>query len=280
MTLQVTVVSILIIFMAAVVYCVAPGKMTPEAKKAAQDFYGLNCAHRGLYTENQQVPENSMPAFIAARDGGYGVELDVQLSKDGQTVVFHDKDLKRACGIDATVGSLDWKELSALPLFGTRECMPLLSDVLDTLGDTPVIVELKPTGVSNVKLCEETLKIIRARGRRLCVESFDPRICAWFRKNAPDLLRGQLSCPPREIVGLSKVSALILGNLLINYMSRPHFIAYSNTPRPLTVRLCHAMKPMKVIWTVQPKHDIAQCEKENDTVIFEHHTPVPRYREV
>ena len=261
------------------VYCVAPGKTTPEAKKTAEIFSGLNCAHRGLHTEDQQVPENSLPAFAAARKEGYGVELDVHLSKDEQVVVFHDDDLKRVCGVDKPVKSLDWQELSALSLFGAKECIPLLSDVLKVLDDTPVIVELKSAGANNAKLCKKTLDILRAEGRQWCVESFDPRVVAWFRKNAPDVLRGQLSCPPREFDTISKPKAFLLGNLLMNFMSRPHFIAYNTDPRPFTVWLCRVMKPINVIWTVSPENDIDRCEKENDTVIFEYYKPAPRYRE-
>jgi len=270
---------LILIIVAVVIFCVAPGKMTAEAKKMAKAFQGLNCAHRGLHTENQQIPENSLPSFEAARKAGYGVELDVQLSKDGQVVVFHDDDLKRACGVDKLVNSLNWEELSTLPLFGTQECMPLLVTALDVLGDAPVIVELKPAGANNAKLCTEVLKIMRTYGKRWCIESFDPRIVGWFRKNAPDVLRGQLSAPPAKFDTLSKGKAFLLGNVLLNFISRPHFLAYNTAPPTLIVKLCKAMKPMNVAWTVRPGHDIAKHEKENDCVIFEYYMPTPLYKQ-
>jgi glycerophosphoryl diester phosphodiesterase len=272
------VIGIVLIFLAALIFCIAPGKMSPEAKKTAKIFYGLNCAHRGLHSEDQKIPENSLPAFAAARQGKYGVELDVQLSKDNQVVVFHDDDLLRVCGVDARVNSKTFYELSELKLLDTEDKIPLLTEVLEVLGDTPVIVELKSAGSMNTKLCEETLKILRERGIHWCIESFDPRVGAWFRKNAPDVLRGQLSCPPTKFSGISKIQSILLGNLLTNFMSRPHFIAFSNTRRPLTVKLCHTMKPMKIIWTVLPTADIEECERENDAVIFEYYEPSPTYR--
>ena len=271
------IVGLLVVLTAAIIYCVAPGKISPEAKKTARIFYGLNCAHRGLHSEDKQVPENSISAFRAAVKGNYGVELDVQLSKDAQVVVFHDDDLKRICGIDAMVKSKDWKELSTLKLLGTDECIPLLTDVLKVLGETPIIVELKSAGPDNKKLCEETLKIMREHGQCWCIESFDPRICAWFRKNAPDVLRGQLSRPPKNMEGISSTAALLLGNLLTNFMSRPHFVAYEKSRHPLTVRLCKAMKPINVTWTIRPYDDIKKCEKENATIIFEFYKPEPRF---
>jgi len=269
---------IFVLLTALLVFCVAPGKMTAEAKKASQVFYGLNCAHRGLYTKDQQIPENSIPAFSAARHGSYGVELDVQFSKDEQVVVFHDDDLKRVCGVDKPVNSMDFNELSALCLFDSNKRIPLLTEVLKELGDTPVIVEIKSFCPNYIKLCEDTLKLMRAYGQRWCVESFDPRVVAWFKKNAPDIFRGQLSRPPGSLAGVSKPASLLFGYLLTNFLSRPHFIAYENTTYPLTVRLCRAMKPIKVVWTVIPDHDIKRCEKENDTVIFEHYEPLPRFK--
>jgi len=271
-------IGLVLLLAAALVFCIAPGKMTPEAKKTSKHFYGLNCAHRGLHTQDKQVPENSIAAFEAAAKGNYGVEVDVQLSKDGQVIVFHDDDLKRMCGIEARVNSKDWQELSTLQLHGTNECIPLLTDVLQVLGDAPVIVELKIARPYNDKLCEETLKILREHGQTWCVESFDPGICKWFRKNAPDVLRGQLSRRPKNMEGLTYTPAFLLGNLLTNFISRPHFIAYEKSRHPLTVKLCRAMKPMNVIWTVKPEHDIKKCEKENDTIIFEYYTPAPRFK--
>jgi len=74
----------------------APGKAKKD-KKAP--FMGRNFAHRGLHSEDKTVPENSLEAFRQARDAGYGMELDVQLSKDGEVVVFHDDTLERICGV-------------------------------------------------------------------------------------------------------------------------------------------------------------------------------------
>lgn len=272
------IIGIILAVFAASMFCIAPGRMTMAAKRTSEAFSGLNCAHRGLYTEDQTVPENSLPAFAAARDSGYGVELDAQLSSDGQVIVFHDDDLKRVCDVDKPVNTLAWEELRLLRLFGGAERIPLLSEVLDELGETPVIVELKSAGANNPLLCQKTYEVLQDRGKCWCIESFDPRVVAWFRGNCPDILRGQLGDRPRSYETQPKATAFLLGNLLTNFISRPNFIAYSTQSRPITVRLCMAFRPMKVVWTVHPEHDTDLLEKDNDTVIFEYYTPKPRFR--
>ena len=84
----------------ALMFAAAPKKASDEEKRK---FAGRYYAHRGLHTEDMTVPENSLAAFRQAVEAGYGMELDVQLSKDGRVVVFHDDDLKRACGVDMRV---------------------------------------------------------------------------------------------------------------------------------------------------------------------------------
>ena len=73
----------------------------PSREKAAP-FAGRNYAHRGLHSRDKSVPENSLAAFRLAAEAGYGIELDIQLSKDGEVVVFHDDTLDRVCGAFGT----------------------------------------------------------------------------------------------------------------------------------------------------------------------------------
>ena len=253
-------------------FLVAPGRSRADARAP---FLGRACAHRGLYAADQGVPENSLTAFAAARAAGYGVELDVQLSKDGDVVVFHDDDLLRACGVNARVDALTTKELFALRLFGTGERMPLFAEAMDALGpDTPVIVELK-SGPNNDALCRKTLGLLRGISGTYCVESFDPRIVAWFRRHAPDLLRGQLVMPVSFYEG-SRLTAFLLGNLLLNFLARPQFIAREASLRAPSLSLCLLMRPMRVVWTVRPEHDDARLFRENDAMIFEHFRPAAK----
>ena len=250
----------------------APGK---SEKAQREPFQNRNFAHRGLHTRDKTVPENSLNAFRLAADAGYGMELDVQLSLDGEVVVFHDDTLSRVCGVDARVDELPLSELQSLSLCGTDQTIPLFSQVLKTVGGrTPIIVELK-NGRRNRELCEKTLALLRSYKGQVCIESFNPFIVAWFRFHAPDLLRGQLAMRPKRYQGegMSPLKGFLLGNTLLNIAARPQFIAYRIEPRPLAVRLSEAMGAMRVGWTA---HD-PLAEEDHDAVIFEFYRPKTHY---
>lgn len=254
-------------------FLVAPGR-APEEKKAP--FLGANIAHRGLHTRDRAVPENSLAAFRAAVERGYGIELDVHITTDGRLVVFHDDSLWRMCGLEKCIDECSWEELQGLRLAGTEEQIPLLAQVLALVGGkTPIVLELK-RGPRNRALCEEVRTLLRNYEGDVCVESFDPRIVRWWRKNAPEVLRGQLSCPQQQFSeALSRPKAAILSRLLTNFLCRPQFVAYGlEGKKPWTVRLCEAMGAMKVCWTSHtPSH-----EDDNDTVIFEFYRPMRRFK--
>ncbi len=248
----------------------APGKADREQKKP---FRGRNYAHRGLHSEDKSVPENSLEAFDKAASAGYGIELDVQLSRDGQVVVFHDDELKRVCGDPRRVDEVDWSELKEMKLCGTEQTVPLFSTVLETVnGRSPLIVELK-TGRRNDELCRKTCETLAGYKGNYCIESFDPRIVAWFRKNAPEIIRGQLAAPASEYKN-KKPLPFLLSHVLLNVIARPHFIAYKIGRRPLSVRISELMGAMKVGWTSTDPGS----EKGRDAVIFEHYRPEVFYK--
>ena len=253
-------------------FMTAPGRPKKQQKNV---FMGRNIAHRGLHDIEKGIPENSLAAFEAAAAAGYGVELDVQLSKDGQVVVFHDDDLLRVCGVDARVDSLTFAELSQLRLLGTDEKIPLFSEVLSCIrGRGPMIVELK-TGKHNKELCRKTCDLLRCYVGEYCIESFNPFIVRWFKKHAPHVLRGQLAAPKEDYQGSQKpLIGWMLSRTLFNFLCRPQFIAYKIGKKPFTVRLAEFLGAIKVGWT---SHECAN-EKDYDTVIFELYKPNRKFK--
>lgn len=269
--------------LALLLYASLPGRCSPQAFRP---FLGRNFAHRGLhtgYTEDQPdtrsntavaIPENSMAAFRAAVQGGFGIELDIQLSADGQVVVFHDDDLERVCGAPDRVDSYTYAQLRQFRLLGSREGIPLFTYVLEQVdGKAPIIIELK-RGPNNEQLCRAAYDILQSYKGSYCIQSFDPFIVRWFRKNAPGVVRGLLSAPPRELD--SGISGCLLGWGLTQFLCRPQFISYKAVPRPVLIRFAQLFC-YRAVWTVTPALNRRALQRYNDILIFEGYRPAPRF---
>ena len=252
-------------------YAIAPGRYN---KGLETPFIGRHFAHRGLHSGDHKIPENTMPAFKAAIENGYGIELDVQLTKDEKVIVFHDHDLKRACGIPKRICDLTYAQLNTIPLFGSTETAPLFTDVLKTIDSrVPLIVELKD-GPKYKLLCAKTAALLDHYAGNYCVQSFDPRIVGWFRKHRPHVFRGQLVTYRADYKGISPLMAALLSCGLLNFMSRPHFIDHNLAPKTITIKGAEKLGAMRCCWTAHEEGH----EKENDFVIFEGYKPEPRYQ--
>ena len=260
-----------VVFLAVWIFLVMP-KTSGRDRRAP--FEGRAFAHRGLYEKDQSVPENSLPAFRRAVEAGYGAELDVQMTSDGEVVVFHDDDLKRGCGIDGRICDMTLEEVRALRLFGTDEQIPLFSDVLDIFGGKqPLIVELK-YAPNWEPLSEKTRQMLAAYGGPACVESFHPAIVRYFRQKDPDRVRGQLAMAARSYsASTPKPLAFAASRLLTNVLTRPDFVAYGLGLKTVSARLCEALGAMKVCWTAHGAENHARRMQENDAVIFEYYRP-------
>lgn len=257
----------------ASLFLLAPGT---SSRRQREPFMGTNVAHRGLHSRDKSVPENSLEAFRLAAEAGYGIELDVQFSKDKQVVVFHDDTLDRVCGVHARVDELTYDELKELRLCGSDQIIPLFTEVLGVIrGRSPIICELK-NGRNNRELCEKTYEIISGYRGDICVESFNPMIVAWFRFHAKDLLRGQLAQPTRfyDAETMSAPLAYALGHTLFNCLARPQFIAYRIGFRPLSVRMSELLGAMRVGWTSHEPRN----ESGRDIVIFEFYRPKVKFK--
>jgi len=238
-------------------------------------FERWNYAHRGLHTEDKTIPENSLTAFQRAAEKGYGAELDVQLTKDGQVVVFHDDTLNRVCHVDGRVDAYTLAELKKMSLCNTKETIPLFTEVLEIFGqgNGPLIVELK-TGPNNNELCEKTYEILKSYKGVYCIESFNPLIVKWFKDHAPEVVRGQLASQINDYKDQNIFLKFLLSRCLFSIVNHPHFIAYRKGKRPYLVRRQFAHGAMAVAWT---SHEPDVEQQTNDAVIFEFYEPNPRY---
>lgn len=230
-------------------------------------------AHRGLH-DKPTVPENSMAAFRRAVERGYGSELDIHLMKDGNLAVIHDASLKRTAGTDVRIEDLTAEDLHRYVLEDSAEHIPLFQEVLELYaGRAPLIVELKPERGNHKELAAAAAELLDGYTGAYCIESFDPRAVAWFRRHRPDVCRGQLSQNfmqhPEGVK--SPVLRFLLTHLLLNVLSRPDFVAYRVEDRNLWSYRLHRTvhRPHTAWWTLQRAEELQTARRENAAGIFE-----------
>lgn len=219
--------------------------------------------HRGLYDNAAGIFENSLEAFDRSCQHGYGIELDVQLSKDNQVVVTHDYDLKRLYDVECKVRSISADRLKKDYNITTLEEVLRLVD-----GQVSLMIELKSMNSENDLLCKLVLELLEKYSGDFCIESFDPRIVRWFKKHAPHIQRGQL------IMKMDEYGFLPLGyfiaNCWANKFTTPHFIALRKdvAKTPKTKKFYRKQGVPIVGWTLHEDD-----ENWYDAFIFEHYLP-------
>lgn len=251
-------------------------------------WIGRHYAHRGLHNDKHVVPENSMAAFKLAVDHGFGIELDVQLTKDRVPVIIHDYTVKRVCRVsdhtskeqltflDKKVKELTLSELHQLNLYESKEQVPTLESVLNMVnGKVPLIIEFKVEN-HDTSVCDVAIPLLDQYKGVYCIESFNPLVLLWFKKNRPNVMRGQLSSnliKDKEEGG--KFTYYILSRLLLNFITKPDFIAYNHIhTNMLSYRICKYLYRIPTFaWTISSQSLLDNNKKWFDYFIFEQFIP-------
>ena len=254
--------------------------LQPRRGQPGWDKLGpVRYAHRGLHDLEQGRPENSMAAFRAAVEGGFGAELDLHLMADGRLAVVHDSDLTRVCGRKVCIEDLTAGDLKDYPLQGTTETIPLFEDVLALFeGKTPLVVELKVERGNAGALTDAAMALLAGWNGTYCVESFHPGVLLRLKARYPDVIRGQLSqnfMKASEVGGLSLPARFMMTNLLTSAFTKPDFIAYNCLDRQnVSLRLTKKLYGVhEVAWTVRDEETMERLEAEEVPVIFEKFVP-------
>ena len=250
-------------------YMIAPAP-TPES---ARRLTGYKFAHRGLFSRPKRIPENSMQAFCRAARRGYGIELDIHLTRDGDVAVIHDTSLLRTAGKDVPVTELSVTEIKSYFLEKTGERIPMLAEVLSEIrGSVPLLIELKVDDNNFARLCDAAMAKLRDYKGEYALQSFDPRAVRYLKKRYPHIIRGQLAgFLRRGGDNLHRFLDFGLRNLLSNFLTRPHFISYRvQDSHEFSISVCRKLfHPPEFNWTIRSAEEMKQAEENGAIAIFE-----------
>ena len=267
-----------IVFILALLYLVM---IMPNLRHKPQEeeFRKWLYAHRGLHDNTSDAPENSLAAFRKAVEAGYGIEMDIQLTKDKMPVVFHDFTLNRICGVEGKVRDYTYEELQQFRLCNTEERIPRLVDALNVVGGkVPLIVEFK-IETMDISLCPIADKLLKKYTGLYCMESFHPQAVRWYRMKRPEVVRGQLSDAFIKSGEFHGPISFVLQNLMFNFWTKPDFIAYNCQFQGMLARkICRGFyHNMSAAWTVKSKEQLEEMRNHFDIFIFD--SFVPRKKE-
>lgn len=240
-----------------------------------QDYKWLTdvyVAHRGLFDNEGGIPENSLPAFERAAANNFAIETDVQMTKDGVLVVFHDDTLTRMTGAEGNLRDKTYEEIQQLHLLNTKYTIPTFEQFLSAAKGVNLVVEIKThDDIGEVE--QKTYDALKNYQGNYCIESFNPFIVRWFKLHAPEVIRGQLSCS-FEGTNFSAIKRWLLRELKLCKWNGSQFVAYDAA----TIRSCKAVKRFAktipiLCWTVKSQAQYDDLHDCFDNMIFDSFIP-------
>ncbi len=236
-------------------------------------------AHRGLHDAAAGVIENTRSAVVSACEAGYGIELDLQLSADGEAMVFHDDVLERLTEARGAIASLASPELKSITFHATADRMLTLGELCDLVnGRAPLLLEMKSRFDGDLRLVSRTAHVLNAYGGPVAVMSFDPDQVIELRGIAPHLVRG-IAASRRydhpKWKGLPRATIRRMAYFLHVPQSRPHFVAYGIEDLPALPALAARWilgLPL-LTWTVRTAEERRRAARWADQIIFEGFRP-------
>lgn len=221
-------------------------------------------AHRGIH-DNKTIYENTIEAFQLAIKKGYIIELDIRITKDKQIVVFHDENTKRITKQDKLVEESTYKELNNQNIIH----IPLLSEILELVnGKVPLLIEIKQN--AKVGELESTfMKIMKGYKGKYAIQSFNPSVLYWFKRNYPKILRGQLSYKYKK-QQISSIKKFVLSNMLLNTFTKPNFISYKYNELSISKINYYKKKKIHLIgWTITNEREFNHYKQYYNNLICE-----------
>jgi glycerophosphoryl diester phosphodiesterase len=236
-------------------------------------------AHRGLHTNSAGVIENTASAFRAAIDRGFSIEIDLQVSSDGEAMVHHDFALGRLTLGSRQLAAMTAAGLREVPFKDTADRMMSLSEFLELVaGRVGLFIELKSRFDGDMRLTRRAAEVLKDYKGPAALMSFDPAPIIALREIAPAIIRGIVA--ERHYVDsdwqdLTDKQKRSLAFLRHRGQSRPHFVAYQvdDLPAlgPWVTRNLFRLPLMT--WTVRTEEQRARAKRYADQMIFEGFVP-------
>lgn len=243
-------------------------------KERTHFLMGHNIARAGLYDNQSDRPENSLPAFKSAIAANYAIETQVGLSSDGVLVAFADKNLLRLTGVSTNVGQMTWKDLSTLHLLNTRERIVTLEELFFLVdGIVPLVLDIR-SEENEEEMVLILSSILKTYQGKCAVESSNKKVLIAMKNLLPEIPRGLRASGPAE-EDQSFLEAIVGAFLLTNIQTRPDFISYYfRKSKNFSLRLCKGIFHVPIVgWTIQNMDDYRTVDRIFDGLIFEHITP-------
>lgn len=237
------------------------------ASRLAKDSWVFTApvAHRGLH--NEKIGENTMEAFKNAIAHGLPIEMDVQLSKDGVMVCYHDDGLKRITGADGYINDLTFEELQQLDVLGLGQKIPTFEAFLKEVnGQVPLMIEIKQQRSKEYDIAKLVCDALKDYKGEFVVQSFDPFIMNKVKKYAPHILRGQLGgvYSPKDTTPIKR---FVVKNMCFNFLTKPDYVNYILRDLPIKCKI------PTICWTVRTEEDLKRARELKVNFVFENVEP-------
>lgn len=230
-------------------------------------------AHRGLHNKARGVLENTAPAFAAAMAGNYPIECDLQISADGEAMVFHDEHLDRLTEATGLVKQRTASELKKLKYRIGNAVMQTLPELLEQVaGRVPLIIELKSHWDHDDALARRAVEVMAGYAGPFALMSFDPDIVETLADLAPNMARGITAdrTTDAEYNHLALARRLEMRHMTHLARTRPHFVSYHAAGLPFgPVRELRAAGLPVICWTIRSVEDERRSHLYADQVTFE-----------
>jgi glycerophosphoryl diester phosphodiesterase len=244
-------------------------------------FLSRPLAHRALHDRAAGRPENSRAAVRAAVAAGYGIEIDVQLSADGQAMVFHDEELDRLTAEVGPVRNRTAAELGRIGLRDAEDGIPTLPEVLALVaGRVPLLIEIKDQTLT-MSETDGRLEAATAAALHVCagpvaVMSFNPHVVACMARLAPQLPRGLTTSAydPDDWAPLPDATCSRLRDIPDYDRTGASFISHeaADLSRPRVAAL-KAQGAAILCWTIRSPAAEDQARRVAHNITFEGYAP-------